>query len=176
MSILNVTTVPLPLDCWHTTVPRRLNTPGISKEQLPILALQPFFSRHNVVREIQVQIKSNKIRELAVTVSAVHCKLPEGKQNQTKPFRMVFIFIERFFFSLYSVKGILNVDLFDAEALSMTSLYHTLSAKQQRRGYSILQRKRVLRKQNNLLLSILCVSFAKHYLTILFSLWKQKDF
>lgn len=129
-----------------------------------------FFSRHNVVREIQVQIKSNKIRELAVTVSAVHCKLPEGKQNQTKPFRMVFIFIERFFFSLYSVKGILNVDLFDAEGLSMTSLYHTLSAKQQRSGYSILQRKRVLRKQNNLLLSILCVSFAKHYLTILFSL------
>lgn len=105
MSILNVTTVPLPLDCWHTTVPRRLNTPGISKEQLPILALQPFFSRHNVVREIQVQIKSNKIRELAVTVSAVHCKLPEGKQNQTKPFRMVFIFIERFFFPFIQSKA-----------------------------------------------------------------------
>lgn len=64
-----------------------------------------FFSRHNVVREIQVQIKSNKIRELAVTVSAVHCKLPEGKQNQTKPFRMVFIFIERFFFPFIQSKA-----------------------------------------------------------------------
>lgn len=81
--------------CWCATAPTRLNSPGISKMQ-PISALQPLFKMHCS----QGNTRRNKIkREFAVTVSAVHCEMPEGKKKthkKPKTFHMVFILIKCF--------------------------------------------------------------------------------
>lgn len=128
--------------CWHAAAPRRWNSPGTGKEQLLISALQPLFEMHCC----QGNTRTNKIKwEFAVTVSAIHCKLPERKKkknqkNQKNPFSYGFHF-KSFFFFLYSVKDILSVDLFDIEGHNMTSLYRMPSAKQQRSVHSVLQRK-----------------------------------
>lgn len=85
---------------WHATAPRRLNSPGISKKQLSISALQPLFKVHCS----QGNIRRNKIKwEFAVTVSAIHCKMPERKKTQTQhknpqTFHIVFILVLFFFF------------------------------------------------------------------------------
>lgn len=111
-----------------------------------------------------------KVRELAVTVSPVNCQ----KENKTKLFHMVFIFIKCFFFPLlrqrYSECWLIwcwrtQYDFIISHAICKT-------AKKWRLHFA---EKMFLPKQNNLLLSIFCVSFARHYLTI-FSLWKRKDF
>lgn len=130
-----------------------------------------FFSRRSVVREIQAQIKSNKIRELAVTVSAVNCQ----KENKTKLFHMVFILIKCFvFFHLLSQRHSECWLIWYWRTQYDFTISHAIckTAKKWRLHFA---EKMFLPKQNNLLLSIFCVSFARHYLTI-FSLWKRKDF
>lgn len=151
---------------WHVTAPRRLNSPGISKKQLPISALQPLIRMHCSWGNTR---RNKIIWVFAIPVSAVHCKMPEGKKkSQTdKPF-IWFSFCLSVFF-LYSVKDIEHW-LIDTEGLSITLLYHTPSAKQQRSGHSILQRKYTLIKQNNLLLESCVLALQGIILTVFW--WK----
>lgn len=86
---------------WHATAPRRLNSPGISKEQLPISAPQPLFKMHCS----QGNTRSNKIKwEFAATVSAVHCKMPEGKKPTQKTQNLSYGFHFKWFFSFIQSK------------------------------------------------------------------------
>lgn len=74
---------------------------------------------------------------------------------------MVFILI-KCFFPLF--KDILRVDLFDTEGLSMSSLYHTPSAKQQRSGTPFAE-KTCSDKTEQFTPYVLSSSFARHHLT-----------
>lgn len=135
------------------------------------------FQLCNLLFLSQRNTRTNKIKQNQRACCYCICSslwIDRRKTKQNRTFSYGFHFHCCFFFFFYPVKGFWMLTYLMLKD-SMTSLYHMLSAKQQRSGYSILQRKRVLPKQNNLRLSIFCVSFARHYLTV-FSLWKQKDF
>lgn len=145
---------------WHATAPRRLNSPGISKEQLPISAPQPLFKMHCS----QGNTRSNKIKwEFAATVSAVHCKMPEGKKPTQKTqnlsygfhFKWFFSFIQRHSECWLTRHWRTQYDFAISHAICKTAKKWPLH----------FAEKTCSDKPEQFTSYFLCLSFARHYLT-----------
>lgn len=150
--------------CCHATAPRRLNSPGISEEQLPVSALQPLLKMHHG----QGNTRRNKTKwEFAVTVSALHCKMPERKET-TNPhknpqtFHMVFISIA--FFPLFSQRHSECWLIRHWRTQCDFAISHAICETGKKRPLHFAE-KTCSDKTEPYSSYVLCLSFARHYLT-----------
>lgn len=144
---------------WHVTAPRRLNSPGISKKQLPISALQPLIRMHCS----RGNTRRNKIIWVfAIPVSAVHCKMSEGKKkSQTAKSFIWFSFCLSVFF-LYSVKDIEHWLIWHWRTQYNFAISHTI-CKTAKKWPLHFAEKTHSDKTEQFTSCVLCLSFARHY-------------
>lgn len=144
---------------WHVTAPRRLNSPGISKKQLLISALQPLIRMHCSWGNTR---RNKIIWVLAIPVSAVHCKMPEGKKkSQTdKPF-IWFSLCLSVFFPLFSQRhGALTY--WHGRTQYNFAISHTI-CKTAKKWPLHFAEKIHSDKTEQFTSWVLCFSFARHY-------------